>query len=141
MGENLLSLRPKYNLIQDIFQQRAEITYGQLLEYSKYRATLKMMLNLSKDQINITEKYERPSQYIPIKVYTRIKENAILAILDTSACMSVITKLLAVALGLIWKPSIRNDVIAVDGKSQAAVRVIEDVPIVIVDIQIYIPFK
>src|SRR6266542_755681 len=111
MGENLLSLRPKYNLIQDIFQQRAEITYGQLLEYSKYRATLKMMLNLSKDQINITEKYERPSQYIPIKVYTRIKENAILAILDTSACMSVITKLLAVALGLIWKPSIRNDVI------------------------------
>ncbi len=27
MGESLLNLRPKYNLIQDMFQQRAEITY------------------------------------------------------------------------------------------------------------------
>ncbi len=27
MKESLLSFRPKYNLIQDMFQQRAEITY------------------------------------------------------------------------------------------------------------------
>ncbi len=60
MGESLLSPRPKYNLIQDMFQQRAEITYGQLLEYPEYRAILEMALNLSKDQINITEEYEKP---------------------------------------------------------------------------------
>src|SRR6266498_4934328 len=130
MGESLLSPRPKYNLIQDMFQQRAEITYGQLLEYPEYRAALKTALNLSKDQINITEEYEKPSKYTPIKVYTRIKENAILAILDTGACMSVITKPLAVALGLKWKPFTRNDVIAVDGKPQAAVEVVKDIPIV-----------
>jgi len=59
-----------------------------------------MALNLSNDQVNITEKYEKPPQYTPIKVYTRIKENAILAILDTGACMSVVTKPLAVALRL-----------------------------------------
>ena len=100
MGESPLSLRPKYNLIQDMFQQRAEITYGQLLDYPEHRAVLKIVLNLSKDQINITEEYEKPPQYTPIKVYTRIKGNAILAILDTGACMSVVTKLLAVALGL-----------------------------------------
>ncbi len=100
MGESLLSLRPKYNLIQDMFQQRAEITYGQLLEYLEHRATLKMVLNLFKDQINITEEYEKPPQYIPIKVYIRIKGNAILAILDTGTCMSVVTKPLVVALGL-----------------------------------------
>ncbi len=41
MRESLLSLRPKYNLIQDMFQQRAEITYGQLLEYPEHRAALK----------------------------------------------------------------------------------------------------
>ena len=87
MGESLVSSRPKYNLIQDIFQQRVEITYGQLLEYSKHRAVLETALNLSKDQINITEEYEKLSQYIPIKVYTRIKGNAILAILNTGACM------------------------------------------------------
>ncbi len=57
----------------------------------------------------------------------------ILAILDTRACMLVVTKPLAVALGLKWKPSIRNDVIAVDGKPQAAVRVIEGILIVIAD--------
>ena len=87
MGKSLLSPRLKYNLIQDLFQQRAEITYDQLLEYPEYRATLKTALNLSKDQINITEEYERPPQYTPIKVYTRIKGNAILTILDTKACI------------------------------------------------------
>src|SRR6266540_6166513 len=71
MKESLLSLRLKYNLIQDMFQQRAEITYGQLLEYPEHRTALEMALNLSKDQINITEKYEKLSQYISIKVYTR----------------------------------------------------------------------
>src|SRR6266498_5143036 len=100
MGESLLSPRSKYNLIQDMFQQRAKITYGQLLEYPKHKAVLEMALNLSKDQINITEEYEKPPQYILIKVYIRIKGNAILAILDTGACMSVVTKLLMVALGL-----------------------------------------
>jgi len=96
------------------------------------------MLNLSKDQINITEEYEKPSQYTPIKVYTRIKENVILAILDTGACMSVVTKPLAVVLGLRWKPSIRTDVIAVDGKPQAAVGVVNNIPVVIVKVQTYI---
>src|SRR6266540_2209820 len=124
-----------------MFQQRVEIIYGQLLEYPEYRAALETALNLSKDQINITEEYEKPSQYILIKVYTRIKGNAILAILDTGACMSVVTKPLAVALGLRWKPSTRTDVIAVDGKPQAVVGVVNDMPIVIADVQTFIPLQ
>ena len=100
-----------------------------------------MALNLSKGQINITEEYEWPSQYIPIKVYIRIKGNAILAILDTEACISVVTKLLAVALGLKWKPSTRNDVIAVDGKPQAAVGVVDGIPVVIAEAQTFIPLQ
>ena len=116
MGESFLSLWLKYNLIQNMFQQRAEITYKQLLEYPEHRAVLKTILNLSKDQINIIEEYERTLQYTLIKVYTRIKENAILAILDTEVCMSVVTKSLAVALGLKWQLFTRNDVIVVDGK-------------------------
>ncbi len=55
--------------------------------------------------------------------------------------MLVVTKLLAVALGLKWKLSTRNDIIAVDDKSQAAVEVIEEIPIVIADAQIYIPLQ
>src|SRR6266498_2698218 len=141
MGESLLAPRPKYNLIQDMFQQKAEITYGQLLEYPEYRAALETALNLSKDLINFTEEYEKPPQYIPIKVYTRIKGNAILAILDTGACMSVATKPLAVALGLRWKPSTRKDVIAVDGKPQAIVGVVNDIPVVIAEAQTYIPLQ
>jgi len=96
------------------------------------------MLNLFKDQINITEEYESPSQYTPIKVYTRIKGNVILVILDMKACMSVVTKLLAVVLGLKWSPSNQNNVIAVDGKPQAVVGVVKDIPIVIADTQTYI---
>ncbi len=141
MGESLLSSRLKYNLIQDMFQQKAEITYGQLLEYLEHRAALETVLNLFKDQINITEEYEKPPQYIPIKVYTRIKGNAILAILDTGACMSVVTKPLAVALGLRWKPSTRTDVIAVNGKPQAAVGVVDNMLIVIAEAQTFIPLQ
>ena len=87
------------------------------------------------------EEYEKPLQYTPIKVYTRIKENAILAILDMRACMSVVTKPLAVALGLRWKPSTRKDVIAVDGKPQAIVGVVNDIPVVIAEAQTYIPLQ
>ena len=43
--------------------------------------------------------------------------------------MSVVTKPLAVALGLRWKPSTRTDVIAVDGKPQAAVGVVDGIPV------------
>jgi len=46
------------------------------------------------------EEYERTPQYTLIKVYTRIKGNAILAILDIGTCMLVITKPLTVVLGL-----------------------------------------
>ncbi len=141
MEESLLSLKLKYNLIQDMFQQRAEITYGQLLEYSEYRTTLETALNLSKDQINIMEEYEKPLQYTLIKVFIRIKRNAILAILDMGACMSVVIKPLAVALGLKWKPSIRNDVIVVDGKPQAAIGVVDGIPVVIAKAQTFIPLQ
>src|SRR6266542_3276395 len=141
MGESLLSPRPKYNLIQDMFQQRAEITYDQLLEYPEHRAALETALNLSPNQVNITEEYERPPQYIPIKVYTRIKGNANLAILDMEACMSVVTKPLAVTLGLRWKPSTRTDVIVVDGKPQAVVGVVDNIPVVIAEAQTFIPLQ
>src|SRR6266540_7314886 len=55
MGESLLSPRLKYNLIQDMFQQRAKITYDQFLEYPEHRAALETALNLSPDQVNITK--------------------------------------------------------------------------------------
>src|SRR6266542_1919920 len=77
----------------------------------------------------------------PIKVYTKIKGNMILAILDTGACMSVVTKPLAVVLGLKWKPSTRMDVIAVDGKPQAAVGVVDGIPVVIVEVQTFISLQ
>ncbi len=47
--------------------------------------------------------------------------------------MSVITKLLAVALGFRWKPSIRNDIIAVNEKPQVTVEVIDKIPVIIAD--------
>ena len=55
--------------------------------------------------------------------------------------MLVVTKPLAVALSLKWKLSIRNDVIAVDGKSQAAVEVVDRVSVVIAKAQIFIPLQ
>jgi len=55
--------------------------------------------------------------------------------------MSVVIKPLAVTLGLRWKPSIRNDVIAVDGKPQAAVGVVDSIPVIIAEAQTFIPLQ
>jgi len=54
------------------------------------------------------------------------------------ACMSVVTKPLVVALGLKWKLSTRNDIIAVDSKPQAVVGVVDVVSVVIAEAQTYI---
>ncbi len=48
---------------------------------------------------------------------------------------------MAVALGLKWQPSIRNDVIVVDGKPQSAVGMVNNIFIVIADAQTYIPLQ
>ena len=55
--------------------------------------------------------------------------------------MSVVTKPLAVALELKWKPSIRNDVIAVNGKPQVAVGVVDGISVVIAEAQTFIPLQ
>ncbi len=52
--------------------------------------------------------------------------------------MSVVTKPLVVALGLKWKLSTRNDIIAVDSKPQAVVGVVDVVSVVIAEAQTYI---
>jgi len=62
-----------------------------------------------------------------------------LTILDIRTYMLVIIKLLAVTLGFKWKLLIKNDVIVVNRKLQAAMGVIEKILVVIVDAQTYIP--
>ncbi len=84
------------------------------------------------------DEYEAMTEYTPIKVYAKIKENAILTIVDTGACMSVITKPLAQALGLKWILSSRKDVVSIDGKPQPALEKVENLQVVIVDAVTYI---
>src|SRR6266542_6730544 len=55
--------------------------------------------------------------------------------------MSVVTKPLAVALGLRWKLSIKMDVIAVNNKPQAAVGMVNNLPVVIAKAQTVIPLQ
>ncbi len=61
--------------------------------------------------------------------------------MDIGACISVVTKPLTVALSLKWKLSTKNDVIVVDGKPQAAVGVVNDIPVVIAKAQTFIPLQ
>src|SRR6266498_5994823 len=84
------------------------------------------------------DEYEAMTEYTPIKVYAKIKENAIFTIVDTEVCMSVITKPLAQALGLKWILSSRKDVVSIDGKPQPALEKVENLQVVIVDVVTYI---
>src|SRR6266542_4863989 len=81
------------------------------------------------------DEYEKEIEYTSAKVYTRIKGNAILAIIDSGAGTSVITKLLAVALGLRWKPTNRRDMVTIDGQKQEIVGELDEVDICIADVK------
>ncbi len=95
-----MTSRPHYDITKDILNAWAEVTFGQLLAtYPDQLVRFNSALNNPK-KLNNVDKYETTTEYIPIKVYTRIKKNAILTIIDTGACISVITKPLAQALGL-----------------------------------------
>ena len=84
------------------------------------------------------DEYETMTEYILIKVYTRIKRNAILTIVDMRACMSVIIKPLIQTLGLKWVSSFRKNVIFINGKPQPVLREIENLQVVIADVVTYI---
>src|SRR6266498_4792610 len=86
---------------------------------------LKMVANL--------DEYEREIEHISAKVYTQIKGNTILAIIDSGAGTSVITKPLAVALGLGWKPTNRRDMVTIDGQKQGIIGELDEVDVYIAD--------
>src|SRR6266540_1009670 len=79
------------------------------------------------------DEYEKEIEHTPAKVYTRIKGNAILAIIDSGAGTSVITKPLAVALGLRWKPTNRRDMVTIDSQKQGIVGELDEVDVCIAD--------
>ncbi len=79
---------------------QAEIIFKQLLViYFDQLAKLNSALNNSKELNNIDE-YEIMMEYTPIKIYIKIKRNAIFTIINIRTCISVITKSLAQVLGL-----------------------------------------
>ena len=85
--------------------------------------------------------YENTIQYIPVKIYARIRKNAILTIVDFRVYMSVITKLLVKVLGLKWKESKKKKVISIDGKVQAALEEIDIELVVIADAKTWISLQ
>ena len=85
--------------------------------------------------------YENTIQYIPVKIYVRIRKNAILTIVDFRVYMSVITKLLVKVLGLKWKESKKKKVISIDGKVQAALEEIDIELVVIADAKTWISLQ
>ena len=94
-SESLIISRPHYDIAKDILDARAEVTFDQLLAtYPDQLARLNSALNNPKELNNVNE-YEITTEYTLIKIYARIKKNTILTIVDTRACMSVITKPLA----------------------------------------------
>ncbi len=99
--ENPVISRP-YDIGKDILNTRANITFAQLMQYDDQKARASRILDPDRKPKMVAnlDEYEKEIKHTSAKVYTWIKGNVILAIIDSGAGTSVITKPLAVALGL-----------------------------------------
>ncbi len=126
-----------YDIGKDILNTRANITFAQLMQYDDQKARASRILDPDRKPKMVAnlDEYEKEIEHTPAKVYTRIKGNAILAIIDSGAGTSVITKPLAVALGLRWKLTNQRDMVTIDGQKQGIVGELDEVDVCIADVR------
>ncbi|CAG8766085.1 3997_t:CDS:2, partial [Cetraspora pellucida] len=108
-GPSVVDLAPTYNIADDLLQQKSNATYAQILQIPKQRRNLaqalKRPLITPVEETNLVDP-KPSSRTTAAKCYVRVKKNPILAVLDSGAAVSIISKRLMNKLGLtIQEPS------------------------------------
>jgi hypothetical protein len=130
-----------YDVSQDILNTPASATLAQMLKYPDQRKRLAEMLKrATQKDANLVESN---NQYrtTAMKCHIRIKNNPVVAVLDSGAAVSIITKSLMKKLGLEIQESSKVVVTTANGDKSRALGQIKNLPIVIQTIAVPITLQ
>ncbi len=131
----------KYNAAQDLWWTSANITFGDLIQISKYREQIRDMLDHGKLREvvdNIKDKKDNrwvnfATKHLAARIYGKIGRTECQLVIDTEAEVSVCIKSMADLLKLKLKPDKTMTVIAIDGIKQKSFRSAELVTVKVMD--------
>src|SRR5260364_235263 len=125
-----------YDISEDLLETPAHITYGQLLQYPNQWRNLAKALRRKKAPSTKANHLQTNNSHktVAMRCHVRIKGNPVVAILDSGAAVSIITKKLMDKIGLeIDQPS-RTVVVTANGNRTKALGIVTNVKITIQDL-------
>lgn len=130
-----------YDISDDILGMQANATLGQMLQYPNQRRNLVKILKRPKKvaETNYLHSEEDKRKTTAAKCYIRIKGTPVIAILDSGAVVSIITRKLMDKLGLEPDAPSKTVVVTANGTRERALGQITDLKIFIQDL--IIPIK
>ena len=130
-----VSFTPKpYDLMKDLKNHDANVTFGQLLQNPFYRNQLKSAIASAEKEknVNVSQTHvDDKENYTAAKCIFRYKMTPIEVILDSGAAACIITTKLATKLKL--QPNKSSDILIVtaDGQKQRSLGTITEVPLIL----------
>ena len=132
-----------YDIANDIFYLQSSATLGQMLQYPNQRKNLVKILKRPKKVVetNYLHSEEDKRRTTAAKCYVRIKGNPVVAILDSGAAVSIMTRRLMDKLGLEPDNPSKTIVVTANGTRERAIGQITDLKISIRDLMIPIKLQ
>ena len=134
----MIEVMKPYDIANNILQLPARATLGQMLQYSNQRRNLVKILKRPKQTVatNYLGSDEKKRRTTAAKCYIRVKGDPVVAILDSGAAVSIITKRLMDKLRLEMDTPSRTVVVTADGTKTRALGQISNLNIFIQDLVI-----
>ena len=139
----MVDIMKPYDIADDILQLLARATLGQMLQYPNQRRNLVKILKRPKQTVatNYLGADKKKRRTTAAKCYIQIKRDPVVAILDSGAAVSIITKRLMDKLQLEMDTSSRTVVVTADGTKTRALGQISNLNIFIQDLVIPIQLQ
>ena len=144
-GPSQIDQMPPYNVMQDLLQMPSFAKIGQLLQYLNQRRNLAQGLRRPKIQetnyANQESEEEKEDKSTAVCCYVRIKGNPVVAILDSGAAVSIITRKLMKKVGLSIDEQSNTVVVIANGERTRALGQVKKAQIAIQNLLIPISLQ
>ncbi|CAG8741513.1 126_t:CDS:2, partial [Cetraspora pellucida] len=143
-GPSVVDLAPTYNIADDLLQQKSNATYAQILQISKKRRNLaqalKRPLTTPVKETNLADP-KLSSRTTTAKCYVQIQNNSILAVLNSGAAVSIMSKGLARKLGLTIKEPSNTVIVIANGTRERMLGKLLEIKLIIRDLMVPTSFQ
>src|SRR6266511_342438 len=128
----------QYNLVDDFRWTPTNMFFEDLMKVGLYRESMQQYLAAVERKEQRSVKAAQVEEKPVYRSYVRLERNSIQASWDTSAQISVCTKLLAIKLGLKWtKLTEATNMVTVNGQKSPTLGIVENVQLKIMDALVF----